>query len=247
MFHFEALAQNKTISSYNKAKKILKALYGDEGRTFYCNCSYNKTTIDTKDCGVEVSKHHKRLKNLEWEHIVPASRFGQNFIEWVKGHESCFKQKRSSNNSEVPTKIPYKGRKCARRASKGFNKMEADLYNLRPSVGAINGFRNNFNFVEGLHILTPQFGKCDLKIIDKQIEPSNMVKGDVARSYLYMAYAYPGKIILTKEEKEMFEMWNKLDPVSKDECNMGKKIARAQKNTNPFIENECKKLYPDLD
>ncbi len=247
-------SQNEKITNYRKAKKVLADIYKDRQNTFYCNCAYEKKSIDIKSCGVETSNHRKRLRKMEWEHIVPASRFGINFIEWTEGDDKCVKKRRpivskarsaalgNTKSSQLTGIKKYKGRKCARKASTEFNKIEADLHNLRPSVGAINGTRENFKFAEGIHILAPQFGKCDLKIIDDQIEPRNEIKGNIARIYLYMASSYPSKVVLSKEELEMFNNWSKWDPVDQKECSLDQLIADRQGNHNSFVLEQCKKL-----
>jgi hypothetical protein len=57
--------------------------------------------------GVVVTKHISRLSRVEYEHVVPASKFGSTFDEWKFGSPICVK---SSGKL-------YKGRKCANRAN----------------------------------------------------------------------------------------------------------------------------------
>ncbi|MDH5581771.1 MAG: endonuclease, partial [Bdellovibrionales bacterium] len=225
IFPLLSFSQNTLVKNYREAKKKLPSVFEGLENTFYCACSYQIRNIDIKSCGLETKSHSKRLNKMEWEHVVPASRFGRNFKEWVEGDEKCIKKKKLPNTRAraaalgdgsrfyLPWIKSYKGRKCARKVSKEFNKMEADLHNLRPSVGSINASRGNLKFSEGLHIFVPQFGECDLKIIDGKVEPSNLIKGDVARIYLYMEDAYPTKVILNESERSLFKKWSELDPV----------------------------------
>ena len=60
--------------------------------------------------------------------------------------------------------------------------MEADLFNLYPSVGELNGYRSNFQFgiVTGI---APQYGACPTRVDfnDRSAEPRDDVKRLLAR------------------------------------------------------------------
>ena len=67
--------------------------------------------------------------------------------------------------------------------------MEADLYNLQPTIGEINQQRQNFK----MSIIPGEkrnFGKCDFEVQNKFVEPSPNIRGDIARTYFYMADTY---------------------------------------------------------
>ena len=68
------------------------------------------------------------------EHILPASRFGKKFDTWRYGHKKCVK-----NNGKK-----FKGRKCTEKVHKKYRLIQADLYNLQPVIGEINGMRSNY-------------------------------------------------------------------------------------------------------
>ena len=226
---------NNSIQSFRDAKKILPKIWGASNKTIYCQCPYQKKKVDLKSCGVEVRKFKKRKSRLEWEHIVPAHAFGKSFQSWKLGHERCKSWKKKRKNYKS-----YKGRKCAKKVSKDFRRMSGDLYNLFPAVGAINAYRSNYSFTDEIQILTPMFGSCDLKIIDRQIEPRPAIKGNIARIYFYMDSAYPNRGIIGNKRRKMFEYWNKIDPVDKEECLWAKKIKEIQGNENPYISKFCK-------
>jgi len=114
--------------------------------------------------------------------------------------------------------------------------MEADMHNLVPAIGEINGDRSNFKYgmIEGEKRL---YGKVDMEISfpDKRAEPNNSVYGDIARTYFYMRQRY-GLTISNAQEK-MFIAWNNLDPVSDWEKKRNKLIAELQGDDNPFVSN----------
>lgn len=220
---------NTTIQSFSKAKKILlKQVYHDHRVTFYCRCEY---TIDKKVSdrnGYVPKKDNKRANRIEWEHVVPAHAFGQSFKEWREGHPECVDSKGKS----------FKGRNCSRKMVVKFRYMESDLYNLVPAVGEINGLRSYYSFT-----MIPgekrEFGTCDMEIEGRKAEPRSEVRGNIARTYMYMNAAYPGHGIISKKNRKLFGAWNKQDPVDSWECDRAKRIERIQGNVNLFVKKEC--------
>jgi deoxyribonuclease-1 len=94
---------------------------------FYCGCKWDWTgesggRIDPKSCGYETRAQQTRADRIEWEHIVPA---------WMVGHQRQCWQKG--------------GRKRCIAEDPVFRVMEADLFNLYPSVGEVNGDRSNYH------------------------------------------------------------------------------------------------------
>jgi len=163
-------------------------------------------------------KHNLRSNRIEWEHIVPASRFGRQIKVWKDGHPDCRKKK---------------GRRCAQKVSEEFRRMEADLYNLVPAIGEINQRRSNYPF--GVISGEPRwFGDCDFEIQGRTAEPREDIRGDIARTYFYMAFVYPDYVALTEEEREKFKEWNKADPPDAWEIKRAAKIKEIQGNMNPY-------------
>ena len=63
--------------------------------------------------------------------------------------------------------------------------MQADIFNLYPTIGEVNGRRSNYSMeiVEGE---TREFGKCDIEIKNQKIETSEEIRGEISRTYIYM-------------------------------------------------------------
>ena len=220
---------NTSLQSFNKAKKLLlNEVYYDHLITFYCGCPF---TIDKKIIPSDKytpKKESKRAKRLEWEHIVPAHAFGQSFPEWRDGHKGCVNSKGK----------PFKGRNCARKMAVTFRYMEADMYNLVPAVGELNGLRSNFSFgmIPGEK---REFGNCDMEIENRKTEPPPEKRGDIARTYAYMEWAYPGCGIISGKNRKLFQAWDKEDPVDRWECERCKRIEKIQGNEDPFVKQLC--------
>jgi len=229
------LAQNTTIPSFREAKKHLFDVHGTQGKTIYCQCHYNEMSISHKECGFKAKKLKKRAYRLEWEHIVPAHAFGHSFLSWREGHENCRGKKKR-----------YKGRRCTQKVEPHFNYMEADLYNLFPSVGAINQARSNFSMAEIPGDIGKIFGSCQVKIYERKVEPPAQMKGDIARVYYYMHKAYPGRGIISDKNEKLFAAWDKMDPVDEAECTRNFKIELLQKNPNEFVKSACLKSFPTI-
>lgn len=203
----------------------MTGLYAGHEQTFYCGCTYSEKTIDFTSCGYTPKGKPETAQRLEWEHVVPAENFGRSFPEWRDGHPRCVDNKGK----------PFKGRNCAWKVAKVFRYMEADLYNLMPEAAETNRLRSNY---DPAMIAEKQrdFGTCDFEIENRRFEPRPEIRGDMARIYLYMDYAYPGRGILSQQKRQLFEAWSKQDPVDdwKREC--AKRIEKIQRNANPLVQ-----------
>jgi deoxyribonuclease-1 len=222
---------NSKIGSFDRSKTLLKKMYISAGHftEFYCGSTYDEDfNIDHSKSGFRFRKNEERANRIEWEHIVAAESFGQSFPEWRDGHPSCVDSKGE----------PYKGRKCAAKASKQFELMEADMYNLVPAIGEVNGDRSNYRF-DMIQGEKREYGKCNMEIEDRVAEPPDDKFGDIARTYMYMEAAYKRGVIAQSNIK-LFEAWNKMDPVDKWECERARLIEKIQGNKNTILEKACK-------
>jgi deoxyribonuclease-1 len=216
---------NQKVSTFRSAKKMIPKVFQGQEETFYCGCKYEGKRIKLETCGYKTRKSAKRAKRLEIEHVVPASAFGRALAPWAKGHPACVSSKGK----------PYKGRRCAEKQSRAFRYMEADLYNLQPAIGEVNGDRSDKE-IESIKGEARSYGKCDVEIDKDGVEPRPAVRGDVARTYKYMDWAYPGLGIIHEGNRALIEAWDKADPVSDAERRRARRIAQLQGNQNPFIK-----------
>ncbi len=226
-----AMAGNTAIPNFREAKKITTRLHSARSLTLYCRCKYKDKEIDLKSCGYKSPRDPKRAKRLEWEHVVPAEAFGQSFIEWREGAPAC-----------VSKGKPYRGRKCAEKNPE-FARMEADLYNLFPEVGEVNGLRSNFSMAEVTALgkfAGISFGGCGARIFQSKFEPMDFAKGTVARVYLYMDNAYRGHGIISDKNRKLFAAWDMDHPVEPWECELYREIKKIQPNDNPILSHRCK-------
>ena len=81
--------------------------------------------------------------------------------------------------------------------------------------------------------------KCDVEIKNKKVEPKESIRGEIARTYLYMDSVYPGRGIISKKNRKLFDAWNKSDPVDKWECERAKRIEKIQGNRNEVVMRDC--------
>ena len=84
--------------------------------------------------------------------------------------------------------------------------MEGDLHNLQPAVGEVNGRRSNYSMAM-IAGEAREFGQCDVEIADRKVEPRPAIRGDIARIYLYMDAAYPGRGVLSEKNRPLFAAW----------------------------------------
>ena len=224
----QANAGNKKIESFSKSKTFLKKIHQEKQVTFYCQCNYNNNRPNWESCGFRPRKDKKRASRIEWEHILPASYFGKKFYAWVNGHPNCINNKGKK----------FKGRKCTEKVHKLYRYMQADLYNLQPAIGEVNGLRSNYQIGE-IDGEVREFGKCDIEIKNKKVEPDPKIRGDIARTYLYMEQAYPQYIKFNQSIKKLIIKWDQDDPVDTWECKRANLISYIQGNTNKILQNRC--------
>jgi len=191
---------------------------GDQGE-LYCGCKWKwvgKTggRVDHSSCGYEVRKQENRAVRTEWEHIVPAWTFGHQRQCWQSG-----------------------GRKNCVATDPVFRAMEADLFNLYPAVGEVNGDRANYNYgiVSGA---SAQYGQCDTRIDfgTRTAEPRNEVKGLVARTSFYMFDRY--NLNMSRQQQRLLMAWNNQYPATAWERERNERIARLVGYSNPFVTGE---------
>lgn len=221
-------SRNTAITSFSEAKRLAAKVFEGYEETLYCGCRYDGRTIDRKSCGYQPERPSKRAQRLEWEHVVPAHAFGQSFRAWREGHPACVDRRGRA----------FEGRNCARKVELEFRLMESDLYNLQPAIGALNSKRSNFSMAM-IAGESREFGACDFEVENRKIEPRPEVRGDIARTYQYMNSAYPGRGVISRENRKLFESWSKEDPVDAGECERTRRIAKLQGNRNDVVARAC--------
>ena len=129
------------------------------------------------------------------------------------------------------------GRKACKKNPR-FKRMEADLHNLVPAIGEVNGDRSNFGFTQ-LSGEPRVYGQCDMEVDFKRrkVEPVEHRRGDIARTYFYMRDQYGVRI--SRKQEQLFNAWAKLDPVDQWEIQRNKMISEVQGNLNPYVVNSA--------
>lgn len=190
----------------------------DQG-TFYCGCQWQWAgrsggVIKPQGCGYQTRAQPNRGARIEWEHIVPASLFGQQRQCWQQG-----------------------GRSNCKRSDPVFSAMEADLHNLTPSVGELNADRSNFRF--GMLPGTPyRHGQCDFKVefSERVVEPRDAVKGKIARVWFYMHDHYD--LRMSTQQQQLLMAWDKQHPPTRWERQRDQRISTLMGHANPFVSGE---------
>ncbi|MCE2595875.1 endonuclease [Motilimonas cestriensis] len=102
----------------------------------------------------------------------------------------------------------------------------------------VNGDRSNFQFTESRQ--TPyQYGQCPMinDFKNKKATPPDLQKGAIARIYFYMQDQYGVRI--SRQQKQLYQAWDRQYPVTAWECQRDKLIAKQQGNNNPYVTNAC--------
>lgn len=227
LFSLNSYAQNTRIPNFNNSKKILKKFEIFNKETLYCGCAIkNEKYVDKESCGYVPPSSSTRGGKVEWEHVVPASALSEG-IAYNKS--ICGKKNK---------------RTCLETSDPEYAFRTADLYNLYAEDGLVNMLRSDKPHEE-LSTSDKSFGKCDIKINKHGFTPRKEAKGIVARTYLYMDKAYPSAHVISNKNRKLYDAWNKMYPVTKEECSRAKFIESLQKNENSFVKLPCqeKKLW----
>lgn len=212
---------NKRIPNFSSAKKILKRYNLFFNETLYCGCPIvQDKLVDTKTCGYVPPSASKRAGKIEIEHVVPASALSEGI---AYNPLVCGKKDK---------------RTCLEKTNSQYAYRTADLYNLFPEDGLTNLIRSDKPHEE-LTSSDKSFGRCDIKVNSRGFTARKEAKGIVARTYMYMNYAYPETHVISGKNQKLYEAWNKMYPVSAKECTRAKMIERVQENANPFVKKPC--------
>jgi deoxyribonuclease-1 len=217
----------RTPASFAQAKREALKIYADHRTTFYCGCRFGSNRqVLWQSCGYRPRANAVRARRIEWEHIVPAAAFGAYRQCWTA--KLC-RRERSGKG--------YGGRSCCSKIDRQFRRMEADLQNLVPAVGEVNGDRAHFAFGE-VSGEPRQYGECDFEIdwYRRIAEPRSSVRGDIARAYLYMYHVYPGALRLDPGQLAQLKQWHRADPPSTWERTRDRRIAALQGMGNPLVQ-----------
>lgn len=194
---------------YRAASRLMPDIYRDYPVTVYCACLFdpNSKAIDEASCGLDVERYANRADRVEWEHVMPASYFGHMLSCWSRAPDD------------------KGGREHCQDTSDAFNQMEADLYNLQPSVGALNAIRSNHPY--GMVAGEPRdFGRCDFEDNGDVAEPPPWFRGDAARTWFYMHDTYG--IPLQPNAERLLRQWAEDDPPDAWERERARRIGRIQ-------------------
>jgi len=125
-------------------------------------------------------------------------------------------------------------RRACRYDSKQFNRIESDMHNMYPARRDLNKERGSYPFRELGGERRVEAG-CDLEIDHRRraVEPRPAVRGNIARSMLYMADRYDLKIY--QRQRRTLLKWHRADPVDEAERRRNRLIAKLQGKPNPWI------------
>lgn len=133
--------------------------------------------------------------------------------------------------------------------------MYSDLFQVYPTDGYVNGKRSNYpygtvNNPTWTSMNGGKLGNCSYTGYSGTVfEPINAYKGDLARTYFYMAVRYysedgswPGSPMVNGSQPKpwalsMLRSWHQNDPVSDKEINRNNAVYQIQENRNPFIDH----------
>jgi len=137
--------------------------------------------------------------------------------------------------------------------------MVSDLFHIYPTDSRVNNFRSNYaygetsstSYVAGDSHSLGRLGSSNFSGYSGTVyEPDDEFKGDLARTYFYMATRYADKCSswtggmfgsnyngLNTYTRNLLMKWHREDPVSVKETQRNDGVYVYQHNRNPFIDN----------
>lgn len=193
--------------------------------SFYCGCKFDiigkksrpKGKIDKHSCLYRpVTKSERLSSYIQWEHVVPAS--------WLGGHRPCWSSDRRSGKS---------GREYCGDTDPEYGMMESDLHNLRPAIGELNLVRSDKAFAD-LNTQDRPYG-CEFSVNREYVHPRKEIRGDIARTHLYMENQYQTNW-QSDEYHKMLLLWSEVDPPDEWERERNGIIYNLQGVRNRFLD-----------
>lgn len=224
-------AEARGPGSFAAAKRVMEnSIYAAAAvrRDVYCDCAYDaRKNVDLASCGMS-GVRGKRAGRIEWEHALPVS--------WARMNFACYREAPESRGGPRPD--DESARSYCGRTDPEFSAMEADMHNLWPSVGRINEVRgaDAYGIVDGEE---RQFGRCDFETAEGVAEPREAIRGELARSVLYMSQRYG--IRLGASRQKLYEAWDRTDPPDAWEVERNRRIAKVQGNSNGFLDRHLER------
>ena len=86
------------------------------------------------------------------------------------------------------------------------------MYNLQPVIGEVNLLRSNYQ-IAIINGENREFGECDIEIKNNKVEPNEKIRGNIARTYMYMELNYPKYIKFNNKLKKLILKWDKEGPI----------------------------------
>ena len=221
-------AEPLVAGTFSAAKKTLYGrIYPDHRVTFYCGCRFDRSTeVSLGSCGLQSLAGVKRALAVEAEHVFPAAQFGQS--------RRCWREPETFTECRTRDGDKLSGRSCCLKVDETFITAHNDLHNLFPAVGHINGQRPNYNW--GMVRGGKQYGQCEMLIDSgtRRAQPPVPVRGDIARTMLYMRDTYGFR--LSRQDEQLYGAWNNADPPDSWEIARDRRIKAVQGIGNTYVD-----------
>ena len=261
-------------------ENLISTTYTDKSiKEYYASISMTKNNLELKNKLCEKISNHKNLTygdlwtsykttdtNNEGKIICIYSNFTFNYGTSTGGQQlgnNTVSREGQYYNREHTTPRSWFGGSSKKTSMPEHN----DLFNVYPTDAKVNNIRGTYDYGEvGNSSYTSSNGsKLGVSRRDDNVstvfEIADEYKGDIARSYFYMATRYmkstywynkcdskvysvtPTGINLSQHGIDLLLKWAHNDPVSEKEIARNNAIYALQGNRNPFIDYENLETY----
>lgn len=216
----------RTPTSSEELAQAASQIHANHRRTFYCGCAYTPADrVARGTCGYETRADESLSKRVVWDRIVPVQLYGPRRACWAAS--SC-----ESAEGKV-----LSGIECCLQRDPVFRAMYNDLHNVVPAIAEIAQDRAGLAFGE-IEGEARMYGACDFEVDHSSsiVEPSESIRGKIARAYLYMHARYGDALELEDDEQARFRRWHAENPADAWEGERNAAITSIQGHPNPFVD-----------
>ncbi len=232
LFASDVAAEDIPRSFSTSVKRMIEDIHTSPlDTTVYCGCRFTSDKqVDYNHCDYQPENPSSvRANRIEADHVVPASVLGGALACWGderKEIEQCYT---SSGNL-------ISGRSCCERVNPLYEEAQNNLINLMPAIGELNNTRSDRMF-DNIIGEERQYGACNVEVSDDDFEVRDVMRGDVARIWLYMLDRYGSSlnIHIDKQDLTILYYWDLKDPISDEERLRNKRICAKQGTGNHYV------------
>ena len=183
-------------------------------------------------CSLSYADHNEVLKEKLWQQLYKDGGTSFYCKKPFKSKTPLLSESYIYSSSWITDHLRCGTKRQCNKSSPQYHRIMSDLHNIVVADAYLEFKRKSSLFGE-LDDSAPIL-KCNIRKGMNDIEPPDEIKGDIARTIIYMHQQYKLPIMMSYS---LLMLWHQADAPSPEELARNKRIAEIQGNENPFITN----------